>query len=287
MSSVTFSERQSIYIFSIASILLHMFILVLAPHWKKSAAQKEPFNPIILESLDAEKLLPGKIVDLINNDKALETDKKTKYFSDQNRLVDKETKARLSTSVPQSTPSNVEKITPKNPSELIPNEKSKESLSLEVPANPPSIYPGRESLEKLTLPYDPNNIDAPLSDETRLNTKTFLYSSFFTRIKRQIAMHWRPEPAFNEIQKLNPYHPPPLVVTRVFIYLNTQGELISVYVSKSSGYLAWDNEALRAVKAASPFRNPPIGVFNEYGAINFEFGFLGEINRSIFEQSIE
>jgi TonB family protein len=277
---VTLYDRQSFFMFFILSVLFHMFIIGFLPNFKKAIDERDPFNSAILDSVDVKVLFPGEIVDLPNTDESTEAPTETKYLSDKNRVVEKETKARMATSDPQAGSGSTQTKTESTAA-------GNEGLSQTGQSQNPSLYPGQDSLSKLSLPYDPNRIDAPLSGETRLNTKTFLYSSFFTRIKRQIAMHWRPEPAFREIQRLNANNPPPLVITRVFIYLNTGGELVNVYVTKSSGYTAWDNEALRSVKAAAPFRNPPIGIFNEFGVIHFEFGFLGELNRSVFERSIE
>ncbi|MFH1727251.1 MAG: energy transducer TonB [Pseudomonadota bacterium] len=275
-------DNKNIYLSLMLSVLLHMFFIGVLPSIQKQDLNKNTFDPIMLESINIEKMLPGKIVDLINNDISKDEPKKAEYFSDTNRQVSIETKAANSTSKPSTLTQNSKISKP----ESIAKEQDEEEFTLNIEKNK-TLYPSQEILSKINIPYDPNQVDAQLGDETRLNTKTFLYSSFFTRVKRQIATNWQPQDAFSQIQRINQSNPPSLVVTKVSIYLNKRGELLSVYIIKSSGYVAWDQEALKAVRKASPFRNPPPGIFNEYGAINFEFSFIGEITRSIFQRSIE
>ncbi len=120
--------------------------------------------------------------------------------------------------------------------------------------------------------------DVDAGDETALNSRQFVYASFFNRTKRSVAQQWHPGEVWQR-------HDPTLAInglkdrtTRVRVTLSPSGELLKIIVIEPSGVSYLDDESIRAFRAAQPFPNPPPGLVNEYGAIVFTFGFHVSVN---------
>jgi protein TonB len=71
-------------------------------------------------------------------------------------------------------------------------------------------------------------------------------------------------------------------LTVLRVTLDPEGALKHLHVAKQSGLDFLDDEARRAFSAASPFPNPPSGLRNGQGEIEFQFGFLFEISTQRF-----
>lgn len=119
--------------------------------------------------------------------------------------------------------------------------------------------------------------DVDAGDETQLNSRQFVYASFFNRTKRSVAQQWHPGEVWQR-------HDPTLAInglkdrtTRVRVTLSPSGELLKIIVIEPSGVSYLDDEAIRAFRLAQPFPNPPPGLVNE-GAIVFTFGFHVSVN---------
>lgn len=132
----------------------------------------------------------------------------------------------------------------------------------------------------------PGTLD-PIDDEIEegegniLNTRRFLYASFFNRLRDQVAEHWEPEAAQTR-------HDPSGSVagrgprrTVLAISLNPDGTLYKIRVQEPSGLAFLDEEAIRAVRAASPFSNPPPQLVDaQTRHIDFLFGFILDVGGS-------
>lgn len=120
--------------------------------------------------------------------------------------------------------------------------------------------------------------DLDEGDGNILNTRRFLYASFFNRLRDQVAEHWHPDAAQAR------HDPNGSLVGRgarrtvLAIALNPEGTLFRIRVHESSGVPFLDEEAIRAVRAASPFSNPPPQLVDtQSGHIDFLFGFILEV----------
>jgi TonB family protein len=119
--------------------------------------------------------------------------------------------------------------------------------------------------------------DVADGDRTLLNRKTTRYWAFFNRVKSQVAEQWK---AGEEYRKRDPYGNVYGVKDRysiVQITLNPDGTVRQLYLERDSGLDFIDDEAVRAIRAAAPFHNPPEGLKNEEGLVHFRFGFYLEI----------
>ncbi len=134
------------------------------------------------------------------------------------------------------------------------------------------LLPNFGTLSRIQGAPAPDKIDAPEGEETALNSKRWIYASFFNRVKQQIAQHWNPVAVY---QRRDPYRNIYGVKDRstiLSVVLKPNGHLESVSIAQSCGLIFLDNEAIRSVKAAQPFPNPPKGLIKN-GKIRFKFGF--------------
>lgn len=118
-----------------------------------------------------------------------------------------------------------------------------------------------------------------------LETKRNKYASFFNRVRNGVAQHWHPEVVHAANDPDGRVHGTKTRRTRLLISLNPDGSLHRVRLDASSNVDYLDEEAIRAVRQAAPFVNPPPGLVDEgSGLIEFGFAFIFEIHggRRIF-----
>jgi TonB family protein len=111
---------------------------------------------------------------------------------------------------------------------------------------------------------------------TYLNTRRYRYASYFARIQRAIEQRWDPERAYALHDPNHALHAYRVRVTTLRFVLDGEGHVKQVDVLKSSGVDFLDAEAVRAVRAAAPFPNPPPALAAEgdidFGAFSFDYG---------------
>ncbi len=109
------------------------------------------------------------------------------------------------------------------------------------PDHLPTVEPGRESM---------------------LDSKAHLYASFFTRMRGRILEHWNAQKA---IDRHDPHTAQLGAVARttvVRVRLDRSGAIDALSFERESGVDYLDAEAIRALRAAGPFPNPPKGLFD-------------------------
>jgi len=62
--------------------------------------------------------------------------------------------------------------------------------------------------------------------------------------------------------------------TLLSVVLDSKGKVLEARVVQASGLKFLDDEAVRAMWAASPYTNPPRGLLGEDGRVRFQFGFV-------------
>ncbi len=115
--------------------------------------------------------------------------------------------------------------------------------------------------------------DVDEGDETALNTRQWVFASFFNRMKRRVHQSWDPVSVWRRHDPTGQVYGFKTRVTRVRVTLGPGGELKQIIVAQPSGVELLDDEAVRAFRAAQPFPNPPAGLVDASGQITFEFGF--------------
>lgn len=148
--------------------------------------------------------------------------------------------------------------------------------------NPESLFPNMENARFINPNGQAGSIDylkdVDEGDKTLLNRKRSRYWAFFDRVKLQIRENWSPR---TEYRKRDPYGDVYGVKDRysaVRVTLNSDGTVRQLFVQRTSGLDFFDDEAVRSIRMAAPFHNPPEGLKDEDGLIHFTFGFYFEIS---------
>lgn len=110
--------------------------------------------------------------------------------------------------------------------------------------------------------------------ENVLESKRHIYASFFNRIRDQVADQWRPQKVHAIADPTGSKYGDKQRTTVLMVRLDAKGEILKIIIERSSGAPHLDSEAVRAMKAAAPFPNPPGGLADGGGHIDFRFGFI-------------
>lgn len=106
-----------------------------------------------------------------------------------------------------------------------------------------------------------------------LKAKRNLYASFFNRMRDRVSEHWEPERANKAVDPNQKIFGTSARTTVLWVQLDAQGAITKIVVKRGSDADHLDNEAIRAIKAAAPFPNPPEDLIDANGNIEFDFGF--------------
>jgi TonB family protein len=121
--------------------------------------------------------------------------------------------------------------------------------------------------------------DVAVGIETMLNSREFVYYTYYQRIRSQIRQHWEPsirakvKNLFTQGRSIASTRDH---ITRVVIVLDKNGDLIKVNVVGTSGVGEIDDAATEAFRAAEPFPNPPKGIVDTDGTIKINWDFILE-----------
>lgn len=116
-----------------------------------------------------------------------------------------------------------------------------------------------------------------------LNTKHFRYYDFFQRVKDRVVEEWEPGRVYRERDPNGNRYGVKDRLTVLSVTLAPEGDVKEVKLAKTSSLNFLDDEAKRAFVAAGPFPNPPRGLLNAHGDIEFQFGFLLETSTQRFK----
>jgi TonB family protein len=142
----------------------------------------------------------------------------------------------------------------------------------------PNLKPTQDVLERALGGGNVDHLeDVDNGDETALNSKRWVYASFFNRLKRQVAQNWDPASVWRRIDPTGQVNGYKTRVTEVRVSLSPRGELAKIVVTTPSGVSDLDDEAVRAFHAAAPFPNPPKDLVAKDDMITFAFSFYFEI----------
>lgn len=213
-----------------------------------------------------------------------EAPKKDAFLSKNNQSVLEETKAKKSGQFNNENgqngePKKVAKSKPKktNNSKVI---SAKDSFKPKFNWKPEA----EQQKRNFAKAGSPSATDDHLKDlqygaDTLLNTREFIYYSYYQRIKKQLRQYWEPsikhkmERIFKSGRRLASVQ---TRTTRCLIILNQFGKLVKVQVIEDSGVSDLDDAAVEAFEAAAPFPNPPKGIIEKDGTIKIRWDFVLE-----------
>ena len=129
--------------------------------------------------------------------------------------------------------------------------------------------------------------EVEFGSHTLLNTKQFVYYSYFSRMKEQLYWRWTQYfktelPLFS--LKLISGDRQRLFSTYLYVYLSPDGEIQDIRVIRSSGAEEIDSAALHAFLSAAPFPNPPKGLVEADGYIHIKQNFHLYISPASFKE---
>jgi TonB family protein len=119
--------------------------------------------------------------------------------------------------------------------------------------------------------------------ETALNTWRFKHATFFNRVADAIRRTWVGGEVMGRVDPDGRRYGREDRTTRVQITLDREGRVVDLALTLPSGVHALDDEALRAIRAAGPFPNPPRALFGEGDRFAFVFGFTVDFSRTTID----
>ncbi|MDC0720624.1 TonB family protein [Nannocystis bainbridge] len=121
--------------------------------------------------------------------------------------------------------------------------------------------------------------NVPEGADNVLNSRRWKYASFFNRVRDAVAGHWEPGPLHERRASDSMKVGTKSWVTSLYIRLNPDGSIHKISIDRPAGLGYLDEEAIRAVRAAAPFGNPPAQLIDpRTGLIEFGFAFEFEQN---------
>lgn len=142
---------------------------------------------------------------------------------------------------------------------------------------------GRKGSSRSAMTYDMSGKGSlPLSDDflpdyqygdhTYVNIFRHPDVEYFVMLKRIFRQTWNPIPSVQYSAASGyPLTLPLQVVLAVSV--SPQGSLSELFILKKSGMPAYDEEALRTIRASSPFSSPPAKLLKD-GAVRMAWGFI-------------
>ncbi len=115
------------------------------------------------------------------------------------------------------------------------------------------------------------------SDRTLLNTKEFVFFSYFQRIRDSLDHAWRPllqARLLTYFQSGRGLASDQSHSTRILVVLNPQGVITNVQVLSESGLHELDESAVAAFNRAGPFPNPPQGLLERDQKVRIPWEFI-------------
>lgn len=117
-------------------------------------------------------------------------------------------------------------------------------------------------------------------NETSLNSFRFRHATFFNRVADAIRRTWVGGEAIGRVDPDGRVYGFEDRHTLVEITIDVDGDVVDVALRDASGADVLDAEAMRSVRAAGPFHNPPRALFGGNDRFSFAFGFNVTYNRA-------
>lgn len=114
--------------------------------------------------------------------------------------------------------------------------------------------------------------DFKVGSKTYLNVLRYPGVDYFVRMKRVFRTTFNPEPSLRSHFAMNQISRGSIEVV-LGVSVNKQGGLSELFVFRSSGVPEYDEEALRTVRASSPFSSPPDKFVEKDGQLRMSWTF--------------
>jgi TonB family protein len=260
----------------VRSLALHLGLLLLFIGILKSYPLKQGLELPIEITLAPKALTPPERSKSIVRSEAAPTREAApdSYLSDRNRKTNQETVAKQEGSGGS----------PRGGVQVVPKPKSQPKLSdlgMKMSPTAPREYSDERRWadprfgESLSGGQYIQGVKE--GEVTALNTKEFVFYSYFERVRRQLDQAWQPLVRQN-IQRIlksgrklasNSDH-----VTRALVTMDSEGRIQRIQVLEESGSQDLDQAAVDALNRAGPYPNPPKGLRDEKGQVQIRWDFI-------------
>lgn len=298
--------------FLVISILLHAFLLlsfyIKEVYFKTEDIVKKEITTPDIQFIDISADDKGRLVEQDENEKPTTPPKDARFRSKVDKAVEKETRAAQhgeyqNKQAQNSQAASSQQFTPPPPAPAdTPTKEASTSAAVQEPIKTfesgdvpvAASAPEKKVVKKAVTVADlrPNTMqqmsessmmsqtqdylkDVAIGAETNLNTREFLYYSYFNRIKKKLRQHWEPlvhAKVRTMVKRGREIASTGSLATRVIITLDEQGLLRRVQVSTTSGLEDLDDAAVEALKEAAQFPNPPKDLVREgFVTLNWDF----------------
>lgn len=283
MDSTLFKRALSL---SVGAHLLALIFAVLFAQFSLSPSMQREEPIVWLDPMDLEQLKSLKPKSQIVQSEAgkkVEVASDDAYLGRENRVVEKESVARatVTATTPSASASAPAKAQPQ-PRTSTEQQPALSDLGVKMFRQPAAIpLPDTPQWKNMNSDLGVSPQDhvkgVQETEATALNTREFIYFSYYQRIRDQLERAWRPL-LQDQLARLfrsgrnpasNMEH-----VTRTVVTLDSKGEVIRVQVLEESGTRDLDDAAVRAFNEAGPFPNPPRGLVEDTGQVKIQWQFV-------------
>ncbi len=115
------------------------------------------------------------------------------------------------------------------------------------------------------------------SDQTVLNTREYVFYSYFQRIRSSLDQAWTRivrNKLMNYYQNGHHFIENADHITQVLVSLDPSGKIIRIQILNASGYQDLDDAVVEAFNQAGPFLNPPKAMVDENDEIKIDWSFV-------------
>lgn len=136
------------------------------------------------------------------------------------------------------------------------------------------LTPSLTELERISgMPANDALNDVETDAETRLNAWRWKHATFFDRLKKGVNRHWRGVEVYGRHDPTRHTYGTKSLLTWLSVTIDRDGNVTDIDVLEQSGADFLDDEAIRTMRAAAPFVNPPDALFSGRDTFTFRFGF--------------
>ncbi len=253
-------------------LLLILFVFVFYVYSPQVSIQDEPISVSIVEPNQNSK--ENQMIVQPSEGEMVKEAKKNAYLSDQTRTVKDE---RSASKTGSNKPRGVAVPMVNQPSKPV----TLSDLGMKISTKQEAPSEKQKNWASNSLGEDVRGgqyIQGLKEGETSaLNTKEFVFFSYFERVRKQLDQTWQPL-VRGQIEKIykNGRHLASQTdfTTRTLVTINSKGDIVRVQVLQASGTMDLDSAAINALNKAGPYPNPPKGLMDETGNAQIRWDFI-------------
>lgn len=272
------SKSQSHWlIFWLIAILLHLAVLPLSRlgtyDQKRAPVELIQIDPQKLQSIKNQWKRDRQLLINQNRNRSDVAPKDARYMSENNQVVDRETRARVTDVIPRPQPANEQTV--KQEAQSKPRPKLS-ALGIPVKfsgSQSQASQERRDRSQESLRGADQAILDSNLPEgaENQLNAVESVYYSFYSRLYDSIGPIWQ-----SKIRNVGFFRRVPegdyITVSEVII--DQEGNLVDVVQLQSSSIAEFDEIVPESWKKIERFPNPPRGLVGPDGRVHMVWRFL-------------